>query len=454
MKKNDRVRISIEDMADGGEGIGKADGYTLFVKDAVIGDEVEALVTKAGKHYGYARLMQVVKPSPYRVKPKCPLAARCGGCQLEALSYEQQLRYKERKVSEDLSRIGGVPQEILAAAGEPIVGMEDPYRYRNKVQLPIGTDKAGEPVAGFYAGRTHTLIPVTDCPLEAKGHERIVRAVLSFMADNRVRAYDEKTHTGLVRHLLIRYGFATGEWHLTLVINGRELPHAGTLIDRLKEIPGLVGLALNINEAQTNVILGEETKVLWGSEYLTDRIGDVWVRISPASFYQVNPVQTEKLYDCVARYADLTGTETVWDLYSGIGTISLYVARRAKEVHGVEVVPQAVRDAKENARLNGIGNVTFTEGLSEDVLRASAAADVVILDPPRKGCAQTLLTTLADIRPGKIIYVSCDPATLARDVNILRSSGYEIRAYRPFDCFCQTIHVETVVQLVNTQGKE
>ncbi len=347
---------------------------------------------------------------------------------------------------ENLLRIGEVPAEVLDGAREPIVGMEDPYRYRNKAQFPVGTDREGRPVAGFFAGRTHQIIPVFDCPLQPEDDAAILEIILSYMEEFHIPAYDETAHKGLVRHVLIRTGFATGEIQVCLVINGKRLPHCEVLVKRLKELPGMVSITISPNEERTNVIMGDTVDVLWGQAYLTDEIGGIAFQISPLSFYQVNPIQTEKMYDQVKNYAALTGQETVWDLYCGIGTISLYLARHAKEVWGVEVVPRAVLDARENARINGIDNVRFYEGKAEEV-HLSARPDVVVADPPRKGCDPSLLKTMADMAPDRIVYVSCDPATLARDVKFLRAQGYEIQKYRPFDCFCQTVHVETVLLL-------
>ncbi len=464
MRKNDIVQLKIEDLGTSGEGIGKVDGYTLFVKDTLIGDVVEAKVTKAKKDYGFARLMRVLSPSPDRVAPKCPLARSCGGCQIQEMRYPRQLIYKENTVWEDLLRIGEVPEAVLHSAWEPIVGMTPsdpgfdvtagaPYRYRNKAQFPVGEDRDDHPVAGFFAGRTHSIIPVTDCLLQPEIDAQILQIVLSYMEEFQVPAYDETAHQGLVRHVLIRTGFATGEVQVCLVINGRKLPHSEVLVRRLKELPGMSSLCLCPNQKQTNVILGDTVDVLWGKPYLTDEIDGVRFQISPLSFYQVNPVQTEKLYQQVRTYAQLNGRETVWDLYCGIGTISLFLARYAKEVRGVEVVPQAVADARENARINGIENATFQEGKAEEVLPriyaggSSGHPDVIVVDPPRKGCDPALLETMASMGPARIVYVSCDPATLARDVRYLRACGYEVRACRPFDCFCHTVHTETVMLL-------
>ncbi len=457
MKKNEFVTVEIEDIANDGEGIGKVDGYPLFIKDTVIGDVVEAKVVKVGKSYGYARLSRVLTPSPDRVPARCPLARRCGGCQIQEMSYERQLKFKEDQVENCLMRIGAVPEDIVKRTQEPMVGMEDPFRYRNKAQLPIGTDKEGKSVAGFYAGRTHEIIPVKDCRLEVEVDETIQSMVLSFMDTYKIPAYDERTKKGLLRHLLIRYGFSTGEIMVTLVVNGDHLPHQQALIKSLTQIPGMTGITLNINRAHTNVILGEEIRILWGQGYITDQIGEVCYQISPLSFYQVNPIQTKRMYDAVRGYAALTGQETVWDLYCGIGTIALYLAGEAKEVCGVEVVPDAVRDAKENAKRNGITNARFYEGKAEEVLpvhqkESGTSSEVMIVDPPRKGCAESLLETMAERAPERIIYVSCNPSTLARDVKYLRARGYEIKAYRPFDCFPQTVHTETVLLLSRSEA--
>ncbi len=460
MQKNDMVTIEINDIGNAGEGIGKVDGYALFVKDAVIGDVVEAKVTKVKKNYGYARLVNILSPSKYRVKkPVCPFARKCGGCQIQEMEYSRQLAFKEDKVRGNLIRIGGVPAELLDRVTEPIVGMDDPFHYRNKAQFPIGTDKSGKIVAGFYAGRTHSIIPNTDCALGVKDNKRILECILGFMEEFGVQAYDEERHEGLVRHVLLRYGFRTKEIMVCLVINGSRIPHQEVLIERLKEIPGMTSITASVNREKTNVIMGTEIKLLWGQGYILDYIGQVKYQISPLSFYQVNPVQTEKLYNLVMEYADLSGKETVWDLYCGIGTISLFLAQRAKKVYGVEIVPQAIEDARNNARINHIQNAEFYVGRAEEVLPEhyrtygekhggeSMRADVIVVDPPRKGCEESLLQTMVEMEPERIVYVSCDSATLARDVKILREKGYEIERMRTVDQFAHTVHVECVTLL-------
>ena len=450
MKKDDVIEVKIEDMGVDGEGIGKADGITLFIKDAVIGDVVQAKIMKMKKSYGYARLLEVLTPSPYRVEPKCPVSRPCGGCQLQALSYDKQLEFKENKVRNNLKRIGGFTDIPM----EPIAGMKEPYHYRNKAQFPIGRDKDGKLTAGFYAARTHSLIPVDECYLGAKINEPILGKILQIMEQEHIEPYDEKTHTGLVRHILIRFGFTTKEIMVCFILNGKKLPKQEKFIAALTEIPGMTSISVNRNEKDTNVIMGEKTTTIWGSDYITDYIGDIKYQISPQSFYQVNPAQTKVLYEKALEYAGLTGTETVWDLYCGIGTISLFLAQKAKKVFGVEIVPQAIADAKKNAALNDITNVDFFVGKAEEVYpsyvsehKEEAKAEVIVVDPPRKGCEESLLSTIVSMAPERIVYVSCDSATLARDLKYLCGHGYELKRVQAVDQFCQTGHVETVVLL-------
>lgn len=465
MKKNEIVEVTIEDMGINGEGIGRVNGYTLFIKDALIGDRVEAKVMKAKKSYGYARLMRLIEASPDRVAPKCPFARKCGGCQIQELSYEKQLAFKEEKVRGNLKRIGGFSQELLDEVMEPIVGAADksrsaaPFGYRNKAQFPFGTDRDGNPITGFYAGRTHDIIANTDCALGVPQNQEVLEKVLAFLKEYHLPSYDEKTGKGLLRHVLIRYGFRTGELMVCLVVNGDGILHAEHLIDSLRKVKGMTSITLSPNKQQTNVIMGDSYKVLWGKGFITDYIGDVKYEISPLSFYQVNPVQTEKLYGLALEYAELKGQETVWDLYCGIGTISLFLARKAKQVYGVEIVPQAIEDARRNAEKNSIDNAEFFVGKAEEVLPAyyetyaeehpgeRAHADVIVVDPPRKGCDAELLETIVKMKPEKIVYVSCDSATLARDLKYLCGEGYELKRGRAVDMFPQTVHVETVVLL-------
>ena len=455
-KKNDEVTVTITDCGTDGEGIGKADGYTLFVKDTIIGDQVVAGITKVKKTYAYARLIRILVPSPDRVEPKCRFYRQCGGCQIQAMSYEKQLAFKEKKVRGNLVRIGGFDEKLIDSIMEPIIGMDEPYRYRNKAQYPVGVDKEGNLITGFYAGRTHNIIANTDCLLGRETNQVILETILAFMKKERITAYNETTGKGLVRHILLREGFATGEIMVCLVINGSQLPAADAFVKRLQALPSvgtrIKSICLNINREKTNVILGQKVNVLYGNGFITDLIGSVRFRISPLSFYQVNPVQTRKLYETALAYADLTGEETVWDLYCGIGTISLFLAQKAKMVYGVEIVEQAIRDAKQNAAVNGIENAEFYVGRAEEVLpwkysKEHICADVIVVDPPRKGCDQACLETMVKMQPKRIVYVSCDSATLARDLKYLCGEGYELKKVRAVDQFCHTGHVECVTML-------
>lgn len=482
-KKNDLVTVTIEDIGTEGEGIGKTDGFPLFVKDAVVGDVVKARITKAKKSYAYARVEEILSPSPFRVKPKCPYHRQCGGCQIQALSYEKQLEFKEKKVRGNLIRIGGFEDHFVDQVMEPIVGMEEPWHYRNKAQYPVGVDRNGRLITGFYAGRTHSIIPNTECFLGVEENQEILKSILSYMERNHVTAYDEETGKGQVRHILIRTGFTSREIMVCLVINGiyrkkgkttEFLPGQQDLVDTLSGIKDMTSVSVCINEEKTNVIMGQEIHVLWGVPSIQDTIHVRDMRkdgypftgrklnfsISPLSFYQVNPVQTEKLYSLALEYAGLTGRETVWDLYCGIGTISLFLAGEARQVYGVEIVPQAISDARKNAKNNKIDNAKFFVGKAEEVLPAfyqnqhidasdneMLHPDVIVVDPPRKGCDAACLDTMLKMQPKRIVYVSCDSATMARDVKILCQGGYELKRVRPVDQFGQTVHVETVALL-------
>ncbi len=453
MKKNDIVTVTIEDMSSEGLGVGRSNGLTLFVKDTIIGDVAEVKVMKMKKTYGFARLMRLIELGTDRIEPPCPSAKQCGGCQIQAMSYEAQLRFKENKVRNNLVRIGKFEDPPM----EPIIGMQEPFRYRNKAQFPIGTDREGRLIAGFYAGRTHAIIECCDCLLGMPVNEQILEQVLAHMERYHIMPYDEKSGKGLVRHVMTRIGFATGQIMVCIVINGDALPREKELIASLTQIPGMTSIMLNINKENTNVIMGRKGKLLWGQEYIEDTIGDVRFRISPLSFYQVNPRQTEKLYGKALEYAGLTGEETVWDLYCGIGTISLFLAQKAKHVYGVEIVPEAIRDAKQNAELNGMKNAEFFVGKAEDVLpekyeKEGISADVIVVDPPRKGCEESVLTTMVKMQPKRIVYVSCDSATLARDLKYLCERGYRLERVCPVDMFGNSVHVETVCLLSHKQA--
>lgn len=470
MEKNQEFIVTIEDMNEDGAGVGKLDGYIWFVKDAVIGDVVRAKAIKMKKSYGFARLMEVLEPSGSRVAPPCPVARQCGGCQLQAMSYEEQLKFKERKVMNNLMRIGGFAEDEIHML--PIMGMEEPWRYRNKAQFPFGRDKDGNVIAGFYAGRTHAIIESEDCLLGVEENRDILNIVKRFMEEMKIEPYDETSHKGLVRHVLIRKGFKTGEIMVCLVINGKKLPGGKRLVEMLcggdrrerkgekvkreeiqgHGIKGMTSISYSVNQERTNIIMGKEIVNLYGPGFITDYIGNVKYQISPLSFYQVNPVQTERLYGTALEYAGLTGDETVWDLYCGIGTISLFLAQKAGKVYGVEVVPQAIEDARRNAEINGINNAEFFAGKAEEVLpeqfeKNKVHADVIVVDPPRKGCDAVCLDTILKMRPERVVYVSCDSATLARDLRYLADGGYEVVRVRCCDMFPGTVHVETVAVL-------
>ncbi|MGB8453414.1 MAG: 23S rRNA (uracil(1939)-C(5))-methyltransferase RlmD [Anaerocolumna sp.] len=444
INKNDELIIEIEDIGSDGEGIGKYQGYTLFVKNTLPGDKVKVKAMKCKKNYGYARLVEVMEASPYRVNPSCNLAGKCGGCSLQHLNYERQLEYKQNKVKTCLERIGGFKDGITM---EPIIGMDEPYYYRNKAQFPVSRNKDGKVIIGFYAGGTHSIIDASHCYIQAKENDKVLEIIRTFFDEYQISVYEEEKQEGLVRHILTRVGFTTGEIMVCIIVNGNDLPHKDKLLQALSKISGMTSISLNVNQANTNVILGDKVINLWGQSYITDYIGDIKYQISPLSFYQVNPGQTRILYETALNYADLHGEETVWDLYCGIGTISLFLAGKAKQVYGVEIVPQAIEDAKRNAEINHIKNAGFFVGAAEEVLpfkykEDNIYADVIVVDPPRKGCEESLLDTIVQMKPTKVVYVSCDPATLARDTRYLCDRGYEIKKVQVVDQFAHSVHVE------------
>ena len=452
-KKNDILEVKIDDIGVNGEGIGKVDGYTLFVKDAIVADVVRVKLTKVTKNYAYARLMDIIEPSPVRTTPMCPVARACGGCQIQEMDYKAQLIFKREKVKNNIERIAGIKDFTI----HNTLGMESPVHYRNKAQYPVGLDKEGNIVTGFYAGRTHSIIPCDDCIIGDEINGTILAVIKEHMKKYAISPYNEETGKGLVRHILIRKGFKTSEIMVCIVINGTKLPHSEELVTSLLEIEGMTSISLNVNKAKTNVILGDKIIDLYGDGYITDYIGVVKFHISPLSFYQVNPVQTHVLYGKALEYAGLTGKETVWDLYCGVGTISLFLAKLAKKVYGVEIIPEAIEDARNNAKLNNIENAEFFVGKAEEVVPSyyneqrekgnEARADVIVVDPPRKGCDERLLATMIKMQPKRIVYVSCDSATLARDLKFLTENGYEVKEVQPVDMFPHSVHVETVVGL-------
>ena len=451
-KKNQIVELYIDDIGNEGEGIGHIDGYALFLKDAVIGDKVRAKIIKTKKNYGFARVEEVIEASKDRVSPRCSKARQCGGCTLQHLAYEKQLEYKFNKVKNCLERIGGL--ENIEEKMEPILGMEEPFYYRNKAQFPVGYDKEGNLITGFYAGRTHHIIDCTHCMIQHPVNEQILLKVLDYMKKNNITAYDEKTHKGLVRHIVTRVGFKTGEIMVCLVVNGskKNLRNLEMLVDSLTEVEGMTSICVNINKEKTNRILGSKIEEVYGKPYIYDYIGNVKYQIGPLSFFQVNPTQTKVLYEKAMEYADLKGEETVWDLYCGIGTISLFLAQKAKQVYGVEIIKEAIDDAKRNDALNHMDNVEFFVGKAEEVVPAQYEKtgihpDVIVVDPPRKGCDAMLLNTMLDMAPKRIVYVSCDPATLARDLKMLCEEKYTLEKVSVVDQFSHSVHVESVCAL-------
>ena len=470
IKKNDEFEIEITDLSDDGAGIGKTDGFTWFIKDAVIGDRITAAATKVKNNYGFARLVKVIEPSVNRTAALCPIAKQCGGCQLQQLDYKAQLHFKEDKVRNDLVRIGGFDADGIDEIFEPIISMEEPFRYRNKAVYPIGLSRDGRMVAGFYAGRTHNIIECSDCLLGFKENKHILDIILGFMERHDIRPYNEASHTGVVRHVLIRRGFYTDELMVCIIVNADVLKGAELLCEELKAAcPGLKSFSVNINKARTNVIMGEKLLNIYGPGYIEDIIhepngsNEVRFKISPYSFFQVNSLQTEQLYGTALEFAGLTGTERVWDLYCGVGTISLFLAHHAAKVYGVEIVSAAIENARENAAANGIDNAEFFVGRAEEVLpewydreyvQSGESIDLIVVDPPRKGCDEHCLETMVSIAPKRIVYVSCDPATLSRDLKYLCRNGYKLERIRPVDMFPQTVHVETCALLTKVSNSE
>ncbi|WP_053984131.1 23S rRNA (uracil(1939)-C(5))-methyltransferase RlmD [Niameybacter massiliensis] len=447
VEKNKFYEMTITDIGTNGEGVGKINDFVVFVPEAITGDQLEVKILKVKKNLAYGKIEKIFSPSPRRSEVTCEVATKCGGCQLQHMSYEAQLEWKQSKVYNALTRIGGLKDiEVL-----PTLGMEAPAHYRNKAQYPIRKEN-GKVQIGFYMSRTHKVVDWSTCGIQDKRCEQIIEIVRNFLEVNNISIYDEETHKGLVRHLMIKTGFYTGEVMVCLVVNGNELPHSDKLLEALHAVEGLTSVLLNINKAKTNVILGHEIKVLEGRDYIIDTIGDLKFKISALSFFQVNPEQTKVLYDKALEYAELEGNETVWDAYCGIGTISLFLAQKAKKVYGVEIVAPAIENACENAALNDIHNVEFFVGKAEEVIPEQYAngltADTIVVDPPRKGCDQALLETLVKMNPKKIVYVSCDPATLGRDLGYLDQQGYKVEKVQPVDMFPHTTHVETVVKLV------
>ncbi|WP_308723321.1 23S rRNA (uracil(1939)-C(5))-methyltransferase RlmD [Paenibacillus polysaccharolyticus] len=462
VSKNDETVIEIIGMNHDGEGVGRADGYTLFVQGALPGETVCVRVMKTKKQYGYAKLLEIVKASPDRVSAPCPIYDQCGGCQIQHMSYAGQLAWKRQLVIDNLQRIGKLNVLTEDETNEedtghairvlPTMGMDEPWRYRNKAQVPIGVTEGGL-VGGFYAKGSHRIIDMETCLIQHEHNDEVVAKVKEIGSHLGISAYNEETGRGLLRHVVVKKAFRTGEMMLVLVTNGRDIQHKDEWIGSIREaIPQVASICQNVNKKQTNVIFGDETRVLWGRDVIYDFIGDVQFAISPRSFYQVNPVQTEVLYGKTVEYAGLSGKETVIDAYCGIGTISLFLAQHADQVYGVEIVPEAIEDARSNAMLNEMRNVKFEVGASEDVIprwkEQGIEADVIVVDPPRKGCDPRLLDTILEMKPERVVYVSCNPSTLARDLRVLEDGGYRTVEVTPVDMFPHTVHVESVAMLV------
>lgn len=536
LQKNDLIMLEITDLTEEGQGVGKKDGLVFFVKDSVMGDWVEARILKVKKNYAYAKVEKLLEASPYRITPLCPVAGKCGGCQLQHLSYEKELSWKEDRIAQSLIRIAGLSPEEVESKKEGILGGVL-SRYRNKAQYPVQSrkeirsggatsvsdwkvdgkwpgknkieakEKSSDLSMGFYGFHSHRIIETEDCLINSAENPLILECIKEWAREYKISGYEEETGKGLLRHIFLRKGFSTGEILLCLVINGRSLAHGKELWERLQglslndeegslqsradmqcdmdtqsraelhcgvdtqsEADGhceenrkiqekIIGLCVNINEGSGNAILGRETRCLYGKDSIEDKIGELSFSISVPSFYQVNPVQTEKIYGKALEYAALTGEETVWDCYCGIGTISLFLAQKAKQVYGLEIVPEAIENAKKNAENNGLHNAEFFVGAAEEVLPkwveeqkregkdVGNLVDVVSLDPPRKGCDETCLSAVLELSPKRIVYVSCDPGSLARDIKYLGEGGYKLEKWVGIDNFPRTEHVETVVLL-------
>jgi len=446
MKKGDHFTVTITSSDSEGRGICRVDNFAVFVDESVIGDELTIEITKLNKTYGFGKIIDLITPSPHRIKPDCASFKACGACQMMHIDYDFQLSMKQQVVKDALSKIG----KFTNVEVQKTIGMKQPYFYRNKSQFPVCAKKDGF-VIGFYQKNTHIAIDMKSCLVSSHIAMPIANTIRAFMKENHITAYDEATHTGLVRHVFVRNCADEKEVMVVIVINGKSIPKVDELVKLLtNQFPQVISIYQNMNTKRTNLIMGNENRLLYGKTYLSDTILGKTFHISPVSFYQINHEQTEKIYAEVIALAQIKKTDTVFDLYCGIGTITLCIADYAKQVIGVEYVKEAIENAKENATLNHIENVSFYAGAAEDIVpklyKESVKADIVVLDPPRKGAEESLLQTILSMKPKRIVYVSCNPSTLARDLKILaEGSEYEIKQVQPFDMFCQTSHVETVV---------
>ena len=449
LSKDKMYVVDIVDIGQGGVGIGKFEGFTVFVDGGLVKDKIKVKITKSKKNYAVGDIVEIIEPSPYRVERKCSKELKdCGGCQIQELDYQEQLNIKTNEVKQVISRIGKLEDVVV----HPALGMEEPFRYRNKAQFPI-QKVDGSPVIGFYKKKSHDIIPTDQCIIQHDVNDKIIKIIKTYIRAYKVSVYDEKTHTGVLRHLVTKVGFTSKEVMVVLVANGRKLPYLNELASVLKEnIPGFKTLVVNVNREKTNVILGNENRVIYGDGKINDNIGDLVFEISPLSFFQVNPVQTEVLYNKALEYAALGENDTVFDIYCGIGTISLFLAQRAKKVYGIEIVEEAIKDAKRNAEINNLDNVEFYVGKAEEVVpkmyKQGKRANVVVVDPPRKGCDEKVLDTIVSMQPDRVVYVSCNPSTLARDLAYLNEKGYKSLEVQPVDMFPHSVHIENVALIV------
>lgn len=450
--KNEEYILDIVSQGYEGEGVAKIDSYPIFIEGALKGEKVKVKIVKVNKNFAYGKLLEVIEKSEGRVEPKCKYFKKCGGCKLQHMNYETQLDFKWERVKDCIKKIGGLSEDLV----EYPIGMEEnPYKYRNKVQLPIGMDKS-KPVLGFYAPRSHDIIDIEECLIQEEDANKISKITREWIEEfNIMPAFvDGKFNKkGLLRHVMIRKGFKTGEVMVVIVATRKDLKHIDELIKKLEfHVEGLKSVVLCVNAKDTNVILTPECYTLWGEDYIQDYIGDFKFNISPLSFFQVNPMQTEVLYNKALEYAELTGKETVFDAYCGTGSITLFLSQKAKKVYGVEIVEPAIINARENAKMNNVSNTEFFVGKSEEVIpkliKEGIKADVIVVDPPRKGCDIKLLKAIGETKPERVVYVSCDPSTLARDLKILDELGYKTEKVQPVDMFPQTAHIENVAKLV------
>lgn len=440
LNKGSIIKTKIVDISHEGKGVGKKDGLTVFIEGGTLGDTVNVEITQMKKNFALGKTLEIVKPSRHRVESNCKVSDDCGGCQLRELDYTKQLKMKTQKVKSDLERIGKLENVKV----HDIIGMNKPIRYRNKAQVPVGENHIG-----FYKKGSNSIVDTDECVIQSKSTEKAIKLIREFMKKYEVSGYNKRTNRGVIRHIVTKISFKTQDMMIILVTNTHKLPHKEELIEMIRaEMPNVKSIIQNVNDRRTNLVLGEKNKIIYGHGKIIDYIGDLQFKISPNSFFQVNPKQTLVLYEKALKFADLKGHETVFDIYSGIGSLSLFLSKKARKVYGVEVVKEAVEDAKENAKLNDIKNVEFFEGTAESVLpklyEEGKRADVVVLDPPRKGCETEVLDSIIKLSPEKIVYVSCNPSTLARDLNYLSENGFKVKEVQPVDMFAGSVHVETV----------